>query len=64
MKHDNRKNYSKNKITVMELFFIFDWLSISAVAFKLGINKTQLERIVSEWKKNDGNIIVESKINN
>lgn len=28
MKHDNRKNYSKNKITVMELFFIFDWLSI------------------------------------
>ena len=63
MKPDNRKNYSRNKITVIELFLIFQHQAISAIAFKLGFNKTQFERIVDEWTYNDECIIVESKIN-
>ena len=63
MKLDNRKNYSRNKITVIELFLIFQHQAISAIAFKLGFNKQQFERIVDEWTYNDECIIVESKIN-
>ena len=63
MKHDNRKNYSRNKITVIELFLIFQHQAISAIAYKLGLNKQQFEKIVDEWTYNDGFITVESKMN-
>ena len=63
MKHDNRKNYNRNKITVIELYFIFQHQAISAIAFKLGLNKQQFQKIVDEWSNNDGFLTVESKIN-
>ena len=64
MKHDNRKNYSRNKITVIELFLIFQYQAIYSIAYKIGLNKQQFQKIVDEWTNNDGFIIVESKINN
>ena len=63
MNHDNRKNYSRNKITVIELFLIFQYQATSTISYKLGLNKQQFEKIVDEWTNNDGFITVESKMN-
>jgi hypothetical protein len=38
-------------------------MAIETVAYKLGIKKAFLNRIVDEWNDNDNYILVESKIN-
>lgn len=60
---DNRKNYSKNKILIIEMYFIFQQHAINTLSYKLGINKIQLQRVVSEWQDNNGFITVESVMN-
>ena len=62
--YDQRFNYKPSKIIALELYFIFSYgVSVAAVAYKLGFNKAQLDRIVNEWQNNNGYLIVESKIN-
>ena len=63
MKYDKRLNYKRIKITTIELWFKFQYQTVNAVSYKLGINKVQLEKIVDEWKNNDGYIVVESSLN-
>jgi len=64
MNYDKRLDYKPVKILALELYFVFEYAtSISAVAYKLGLSKRQLNRIVDEWHDNDGHLIVESKIN-
>ena len=64
MKYDKRKSLSKEKILILEFYFIhFRYLHLKTIAFKLGIKKIKLDKILKEWNDNDNFIIVESKIN-
>ena len=62
MKYDNRLNYSGKKLITLELFFLFNYLTIGAIAYKIGIHRLKIERVVKEWTENDGYLIVESKL--
>ena len=63
MKYDKRKNYKPCKILVIEMYFLFSHLCISALAYKIGYTRAQIDIVIGEWNANDGEIIVESKMN-
>lgn len=60
---DRRKNYKPFKITILELWFRFEYFGIETFINRIGIRQRQINRVLNEWKDNDNCLIVESKIN-
>jgi hypothetical protein len=60
---DRRKNYKPFKITILELWFRFEYFGIETFVNRIGIRQRQINRVINEWKNNDGCLIVESKMN-
>lgn len=60
---DRRKNYKPFKITILELWFRFEYFGIETFVNRIGIRQRQINRVLNEWKNNDGCLIVESKMN-
>lgn len=61
---DRRKDYSRFKITIIELWFRFEYFWRETFINRMGISSKKIDRILNEWKDNDECIIVESKLNN
>jgi len=60
---DRRKNYKSFKIIILELWFRFEYFGIETFVNRIGIRQRQINRVLNEWKNNDGCLIVESKMN-
>jgi len=64
MIYDRRYCYSQKKLMILNFYLIFGTtMQIETIAYKLGIKKAFLNRIVDEWKDNNHYVLVESKIN-
>jgi hypothetical protein len=61
---DRRKDYSKFKITIIELWFRFEYFGRQTFINRLGVRSRRIYRILDEWEQNDECILVESKLNN
>lgn len=61
---DRRKDYSRFKITIIELWFRFEYFGRETFINRMGISSKKIDRILNEWKDNDDCILVESKLNN
>jgi hypothetical protein len=60
---DRRKDYSSFKITIIELWFRFEYFGRQTFINRLGIKPSKIDRIIAEWRDNDECILVESKLN-
>jgi hypothetical protein len=60
---DRRKDYKPFKITILELWFRFEYFGFQNFINRLGISSKVVHRIIDEWKDNDECLIVESKMN-
>ena len=61
---DRRKNYKPFKITILELWFRFEYFGIDTFVNRMGVDSRKINRVLNEWKDNDNCLIVESKLNN
>jgi len=61
---DRRKDYSRLKITIIELWFIFEHFGRDNFINRIGVSSKKLNRILDEWEQNDECILVESRLNN
>ena len=61
---DRRKNYKPFKITILELWFRFEYFGIETFVNRIGVRQRQINIVLNEWKNNDECLIVESKMNN
>jgi hypothetical protein len=61
---DRRKDYSRLKITIIELWFRFEYFGRQTFINRMGISSKKINRILDEWKDNDECILVESRLNN
>lgn len=49
---------------ILNFYLIFgSHLRTETIAYKLGIKKSFLNRIINEWNDNDNYVLVESKLN-
>ena len=60
---DRRKNYKPFKITILELWFRFEYFGIETFVNRIGVRQRQINIVLNEWKNNDECLIVESKLN-
>jgi hypothetical protein len=60
---DRRKDYSRFKITIIELWFRFEYFGRQTFINRLGVRSRRIYRIIDEWEQNDECILVESKLN-
>jgi hypothetical protein len=60
---DRRKDYSAFKITIIELWFRFEYFGRQTFINRMGISSKKINRILDEWEENDECILVESKLN-
>jgi hypothetical protein len=60
---DRRKDYSPFKITIIELWFRFEYFGRQTFINRMAISSKKLNRIIDEWEQNDECILVESKLN-
>jgi hypothetical protein len=60
---DRRKDYSSFKITIIELWFTFEYFGRQTFINRIGVSSKKLNRILDEWEQNDECIIVESRLN-
>ena len=61
---DNRKDYSRFKITIIELWFRFEYFGRETFINRMGISAKKIDRIIKEWNDNDNCIVVGSRLNN
>jgi hypothetical protein len=61
---DRRKDYSAFKITIIELWFRFEYFGRQTFINRMAISSKKINRILDEWEQNDECILVESKLNN
>ena len=61
---DRRKDYSSFKITIIELWFRFEYFGRQTFINRMAISSKKLNRILDEWEENDECILVESRLNN
>ena len=60
---DRRKDYGRFKITIIELWFRFEYFGRQTFINRMSISSKKINRILDEWKENDECILVESKLN-
>lgn len=60
---DKRKNYKPFKITIIELWFRFEYFGRETFINRSGIRPSVFDKVYKEWNENDQCIIVGSKIN-